>query len=34
VNLEVAVEAKLQANAHKYPIALARGNATKASRRR
>ena len=33
VDLEAAVEAKLQVNATKYPIDLARGNATKASRR-
>jgi dCTP diphosphatase len=33
VDLEAAVEAKLQVNAQKYPIALAHGNATKASRR-
>lgn len=34
IDLEAAVEAKLQVNAQKYPIDLARGNATKASRRR
>jgi dCTP diphosphatase len=33
VNLEPAVEAKLRANAQKYPTELARGNAIKASRR-
>ena len=33
VDLEEAVEAKLQTNAGKYPIHLAYGNATKASRR-
>ena len=34
VDLEAAVEAKLQVNAQKYPIALAHGSATKASRRK
>jgi NTP pyrophosphatase (non-canonical NTP hydrolase) len=33
VDLEAAVEAKLKVNAHKYPIELAYGKATKASRR-
>jgi dCTP diphosphatase len=33
VDLEAAVEAKLKVNAHKYPIDLAYGKATKASRR-
>jgi NTP pyrophosphatase (non-canonical NTP hydrolase) len=33
VDLEVAVEAKLMINARKYPIALSRGNATKAGKR-
>ena len=33
VDLEAAVEAKLQVNACRYPVELARGNATKASRR-
>ena len=34
IDLEAAVEAKLQVNAQKYPIALAHGNATKATRRK
>jgi hypothetical protein len=34
VDLEAAVQAKLQVNAQKYPIALAHGNATKATRRK
>jgi dCTP diphosphatase len=33
VDMEAAVEAKLEVNADKYPVELARGNATKASRR-
>jgi dCTP diphosphatase len=33
VDLKAAVEAKLKVNAHKYPIDLAYGNATKASTR-
>ena len=33
IDLEAAVEAKLQVNAQKYPIALAHGNAIKSSRR-
>ena len=33
VDLEAAVDAKLEINAAKYPVELARGNATKASRR-
>ena len=33
IDLEAAVEAKLQINAEKYPVALAHGNASKSSRR-
>ena len=33
VDLEAAVETKLQLNAGKYPVDLSRGNATKASKR-
>jgi dCTP diphosphatase len=33
VDLEAAVEAKLQVNAQKYPIALAHGNATNTRRK-
>ena len=33
VDLEAAAETKLAANAHKYPVELSSGNATKASRR-
>jgi NTP pyrophosphatase (non-canonical NTP hydrolase) len=33
VDLEAAVDTKLQVNARRYPVNLARGNATKASRR-
>ena len=33
IDLEAAVEAKLQVNAEKYPVALAHGNASKSSRR-
>jgi dCTP diphosphatase len=33
VDLEAAVETKLQLNAGKYPVDLSRGNATKAGRR-
>jgi NTP pyrophosphatase (non-canonical NTP hydrolase) len=33
VDLEAAVETKLKLNAHKYPVDLSRGNATKANRR-
>jgi NTP pyrophosphatase (non-canonical NTP hydrolase) len=33
IDLDVAVAVKMQINAEKYPVALARGNATKADRR-
>jgi len=33
VDLDAAVERKLEINAEKYPVALARGNATKYNRR-